>query len=241
MSVGSEQTGEERGDEILVAEYVLGVLSASEHARVARMIADSSELQQLERFWQQRLSDLDEGFEAVPAPSAAWQGIETRLFQQRTQASAGASFWDSLGFWRGLATGTAAVAVVAFGLLVLQPRTLEPEPAGTQLVASLTAEGSDVSYYALYDGETGTLRLTGLSGEPVAERDFELWVIHEGEPAVSLGVIPVSQRLSVELPAEDQAKVGDGTVFAVTLEPLGGAPEGVATGPIVAAGGVTRI
>lgn len=241
MSTDSEQTGGKRGDDILVAEYVLGVLDATEHDRVAKMIADDPALQQVETFWLSRLSNLDENFEEVSAPSAAWRGIESRLFDTSAQSGAMAAFWDSLNFWRGLAVGAAAVAVMAIGFATVQPLTTSPAPQSTQLVASLSAEDSDVRYFALYDGDTGTVHLAGLSGNPVADRDFELWVIHPDEAPVSLGVVPVNARSEAILSNVDRAKVNDGTVFAVTLEPLGGAPEGIPTGPIVAAGTVTRI
>lgn len=241
MSTGSEQTGGKRGDDILVAEYVLGVLDATEHDRVRRLIADNPLLQAEETFWQSRLSTLDENFEEVHAPANAWSGIEGKLFETTAQTGPMASFWDSLNFWRGLASGAAAVAVMAIGFATLQPQTADVPADTTQLVASLTAEDSDVSYFALYDGDSGTVHLTGLRGEPVADQDFELWVIHPDEAPVSLGVVPVSARSEAVLSDVDRAKVNDGTVFAVTLEPLGGSPDGNPTGPVVAAGAVTRI
>ena len=58
---------------------------------------------------------------------------------------------------------------------------------------------------------------------------------------VSMGVIPVDARSSVTISPEVQAGWDEGSVLAVTLEPQGGAPEGIPTGPIVAKGAVTRI
>lgn len=242
MNTGNEQrTGGERGDNILVAEYVLGVLSAEEHTRVAELIARDPALQQSELFWQSRLSSLDENFDEVPAPARTWGRIEDRLFGTTAQTGPLPSFWNSLNLWRGLAAGGLAVAVVALGFSYLQPLTTAPGEPAAQLVATLQADDSDVTYLALYDSQAGTVRLTGLSGEPVSGRDYELWVIQPDEAPVSLGVIPISGRSEAVLPEDQRARMGEGSVFAVSLEPQGGAPAGVPTGPIVAAGAVTNI
>ena len=94
---------------------------------------------------------------------------------------------------------------------------------------------------AFYDQGSGAVRITSLSGEALAENDYELWYIHGDAPAVSLGVLPVNQRL--EIPLDEAAKSGieAGTTLAVTLERKGGSPTGVAEGPIVAVGKITPI
>ena len=73
------------------------------------------------------------------------------------------------------------------------------------------------------------------------DKDYELWYIEGDDPAVSMGVIPVDQRIEIPLDAGARAKFGEGTVLAVTLEQKGGSPTGVAQGPIVAVGAATPI
>jgi len=85
------------------------------------------------------------------------------------------------------------------------------------------------------------VRITSLKGEAIPDRDFELWYINGDQPAVSMGVIPVHQRLEIPLDAATQANIGPGTVLAVTLEQTGGSPTGVAQGPIVAVGSAIPI
>ena len=85
------------------------------------------------------------------------------------------------------------------------------------------------------------MRLLGLSGEAVPDKDFELWYIKGDEPAVSMGVIPVDARTEIALDPEARAKFDEGTILAVTLEQKGGSPTGVAQGPIVSVGAATRI
>jgi anti-sigma-K factor RskA len=234
MSTGS-QDSKGQGGSPLVAEYVLGLLDSAEHLRVEKLIADSPALQKERDFWSARFAALDSEFSEVTPPARTWQSIETRLFPTPVRAS----WWDSLALWRGITGGALAIAVAAVGFSLVQPA---PDSAAltTQLVAALRAEGSDVQFVALYDG-SGAVRLTALSGSEIPDRDYELWAIQGGGAPVSMGIVPVNARSVVELSPAIQAGWGEGSVLAITLEPKGGAPNGIATGPIVAQGAVTRI
>jgi anti-sigma-K factor RskA len=226
------------GDEerhVLVAEYVLGLLGPEAHRRAEQVIGSDPRLQAERDFWTQRFSSFDTEYAEAAPPAHIIEQVESRLFGAERKAS----WLDSLLLWRSLAAGALAVAVVAVGVNVLEPRQ-DVSTLTTQLVAALQAEGSDVQFVALYDG-AGTVRLTALSGEPVDDRDLELWAIQGGNDPVSMGVIPVNARSSVSLSPEILAGWGEGSVLAITLEPKGGAPQGIPTGPIVASGEVHQI
>jgi anti-sigma-K factor RskA len=237
MSTSEDIGGETGGPNTLVAEYVLGLLSPAQHERIGRLIEDDQNLRAERDFWIARFAALDEAYEEVPAPSHLLGSIERRAFGDRATAKVG--FWDNLMVWRSIAAGAFAVAVVAVGFNLAQPR---PDVAGltTQLVAALEEEGSNVKFVALYDG-SGNVRLTALSGEAVPQKDFELWAIQGGNNPISMGIIPVDHRSEVTISPDVMAGWGEGSVLAITLEPKGGAPGGIPTGPIVAKGAVTRI
>ena len=59
--------------------------------------------------------------------------------------------------------------------------------------------------------------------------------------AAQIGAGALDQRIEIPLDASAKAKIGEGTVLAVTLEQKGGSPTGVAQGPIVAVGTATPI
>lgn len=239
MSLGSEHGGSE-DDQVLVAEYALDLLDGGERAAVARRIAAEPMLAADLKLWRQRLSTLDDEFAEVAAPAGVLSRIEARLFGS-TAAGGLAGWWNSLALWRGLAGAAAAVAIVAIGLNLTQPR-FDAQTAATQLVAALQSqEGSGVEFVAFYDTGTQTVRLLGLEGQAVPDKDFELWYIEGDAPAVSMGVIPVDQRTEIELDEAARARIGEGTVLAVTLEQKGGSPTGVAQGPIVAVGSARPI
>jgi len=236
MSLDGTSGGHE-DDQVLVAEYALGLLGEAERVAVARRLAAEPALAADLRLWRIRLATLDSEFAEVAPPAHLLQRIEQRLHGRAARTS----LWDSLAMWRSLAGIAAAVAVVAVGFNVMTPR-VDPDALAVQLVAALQSqEGSGVEFVAVYDQYRGEVRITSLQGSAVPEKDYELWYIKGDEPAVSMGVIPVNQRFEIPLDAEAKAKLEAGTVLAVTLEQKGGSPTGVAQGPIVAVGAATPI
>lgn len=223
------------GHHMLVAEYVLGLLGPEAHRRAERLIEADPALRAEREFWEHRFSAFDTEYAEASPPAHIIAQIENRLFGSEKKSS----WLDSLSLWRGLTAGALAVAVAAVGLNLMEPQQ-DVSELTTQLVAALQAEGSDVQFVALYDG-VGTVRLTALSGEPVTDRDLELWAIQGGGDPISMGVIPVNERSAVPLTPDVLSGWGEGSVLAITLEPKGGAPEGIPTGPIVASGEVHQI
>ena len=238
MSMSGEQGEGPDEDKILVAEFALGLLDAAEHETVGRRIATEQPLRRELALWRSRLSSLDREFTETAPPSGVLERIEGRLFGTTAPVSAWAGFWNNLGLWRGLAAAGLAIAIIAVGYNVLVPRT---PLTGQELVAALEQEGSGVKLVAFYDEASGTVRLAALGGEAVPNKDFELWAIKGSNAPVSMGVIKVDARNSVEVSAQLKAGFGAGTILAVTLEPKGGSPTGLPTGPIVAKGAATAI
>lgn len=234
MNEETDTLGEDRRG-ALVAEYVLGLLGPGEHERIGALIEADRVLQRERDFWVARFSALDGEFGETEPPAHVLPKLEHRMFGAETRAG----LWNSLALWRGLAAGALAVAVAAVGFNLMQPAP-SVSALTTQLVAALEAEGSDVRFLALYDG-AGTVRLTALSGAIDGDRDLELWAIQGGKDPISMGIIPVNARSEVELSEQVMEGWGEGSVLAITLEPKGGAPEGKATGPVVALGEVHQI
>lgn len=226
------------GDDLLVAEYALGLLDAAERERVRRRLNDEPALQQALRDWESRFAGLDAEFAEATPPSGSWSALETRMFGPQKKAG----FWDSLFVWRGLAGAALAVAVVAIGFGLTRPAPVSPQQFAVELVAALQAhEGSGVEFVAFYDSAVGQVKLVGLSGAVVPDKDYELWYIDGDKPAISMGVIPVDGKTAVDLPPEAGGKLAEGVTLAVSLEQKGGSPTGVHQGPIVSIGAATTI
>jgi anti-sigma-K factor RskA len=241
MTTIGDDIGDGSGDQSQAAEYVLGLLNAEEHAAAARRIATDPAFAAEVRQWQSRFASLDNAFEERAAPPHLLADIEARVFGAPARPSGLRGLWENLNLWRGLAAAALAVAVVAIGINVMRPAALDPRDFATQLVAALEEEGSNVKFLALYDGATGTVRLTALSGDAAPDRDFELWAIEGDNAPVSMGVVPANARSEVTMKPDILAKFGEGSLLAITLEPKGGSPTGDPTGPVVAKGVATPI
>src|SRR5262245_36515072 len=111
-----DNTGPEpEGDDIVAAEYVLGVLPAEERAAAARRLDSDAAFARLVDKWEAYFAPLAAAYQPVEAPAAVKQAIDRRLFAFGAAAQAPrearGGLLSSLGFWRGLAA--AAIAALA--------------------------------------------------------------------------------------------------------------------------------
>lgn len=246
MSAEEDSDREFGGDDILAAEYVLGVLPPAERQAAALRIEAEPEFSRRVDGWQAHFSPLAEAYRAVEPPASVKASIDRRLFAAQPGAATlpGAAapatgLWASLGFWRGLAAAALAALVIVLARPYLSPPTAAPPAAG--LVAALAADGTDVRYLVFLDRAKGDVGLSHVSGERAAGHDFELWMIQGDNPPVSMGVIPVGSVAHLAVSPEHRALLDAGAVLAVSLEPQGGSPTGQPTGPVVAAGDLRNI
>lgn len=239
MTDADEHEREPEGDDIVAAEYVLGVQSAEERAATARRIESDAAFARLVDAWEMNFSPLALSYEEAPPPAALKAVIERRLFSDAPQATARPGLWQSLALWRGLTVAAFAALALAIALPLLAPPAETPREM--RLIASLAADDSDVRYMAVYDPVHDEIGLSHVSGAREEGRDFELWVIEGDDPPVSLGVIPVGGTVHLRVPGAVDAEMSEGMIFAISLEPAGGSPSGLPTGPVVAAGDLRGI
>jgi anti-sigma-K factor RskA len=241
MTLDDDNGQEFGGDEILAAEYVLGVLPDDERRVVSERIDHDADFARLVDEWEVHFAPMAAAYQPVEAPAAVKRAIDGRLFSGGRADAARtkkAGIWTSLNFWRGLA----AAAILSHAISVAVPYFLPSGGApSTQFVASLAAEGSDVRYLALYDPQHQDVGMSHVSGERGAGKDFELWMIEGDKPPVSLGVIPVGPAVHIAVARDLRARLEAGAVLAVSVEPAGGSPTGQPTGPVVAAGDLKTI
>ncbi|MHA6687764.1 anti-sigma factor [Mesorhizobium sp. A556] len=230
---------EREGDDLLAAEYVLGVLSVQERQSAAQRVETDAAFARLVDSWEVRLSPLATGYGEVEVPASVRTALDRRLFAS-TEAAATTrhGIWSSLAFWRGMAVAACA----ALALYIAVPLVTSPgQQPQARLVASLAADGSDVKYFAIYDAARHAIDLSHVAGTRAAGKDFELWMIEGKNLPVSMGVIPAGPTAQVPVPPAAREKLAQGAVLAVSLEPAGGSPTGQPTGPVVAAGDLKNI
>lgn len=238
MSPADDDNPDLGGDDILAAEYVVGVLEGDERREVAARIERDRDFARLVDQWEVRLSPLSSAYPEAAVPESVKTAIDKRLFGEAAKtssakASPAASLWSSLAFWRGLSALAVAAAVAIAIAAFVAPASDE---SAQRFVASLAPQQSDVHYFVVYDARTHEVGLSHVTGARPDDHDFELWMIVEGREPVSLGVIPVGQSVHLPVKPAMGANIGAGAVFAISLEPPGGSPTGQPTGPVVAAG-----
>jgi len=104
------------------------------------------------------------------------------------------------------------------------------------LIGTLRGTDAPVSYQALYWETTRTLTLHRDGPPPPAGRDFELWFIADNNPPVSLGVLPRAAEGTLSVPQATGSRIDESSVFAISIEPVGGSPTGAPTSPAIAVG-----
>ena len=250
-------------DDIDIAgEYVLGVLDAEQRRDVQSRLPRDFVLAKHVQVWETRLTPFFDEVAPVDVPNYVWSricdalGIEpTRPDARRTERTREErSFWSSLGFWRGVSgLATASVAVLAVALLTQKPTIVEvpvkvpvevpaPVPAPQPgLVSTLAQDNGNAGFVAAVDRDTGMMTVTPLMAPPDDGRVQEMWVIPNGQKPISLGVLDASKPQAHKLPANLLAAISTDAIFAVTLEPPGGAPGGNPTGPIIAKGSIALL
>lgn len=208
--------------DLLASEYALGVLGLEERAAAEARLRRDPAFAAAVVAWEQRLSGLNDDFDAVPPPDLM-PAIEARLFPQPARPRRS---W--LRMLPRFVIGAGVAMGLAVGVVMMLP------PPSPRLGTTLTAEADPLRFEATWASGTLTLtRVAGAAAEP--GRVHELWLIVGEAAPVSLGLL-TEASFRTALPT-----LAPGMVLAVTLEPAGGAPGGVASGPVVAVGKITNL
>lgn len=215
--------------DLLAGEYVLGTLTPDERAAVERRLLDNADLEARVAAWQERLAPLAEDLVPVPPRPQVWQQIRRSLTATRREP--GIRWWGRVGVWRGWAGFATAAAI---GLLAMIATMSPPAPA---LVAVLTAtDGRPVWVVSAAAGEPA-LGARQLADALQPGRVPELWILPAGATRpVSLGLLDpagANERSLENLPA---GALAPGALLEVSLEPPGGSPTGLPTGPVISKG-----
>jgi anti-sigma-K factor RskA len=238
MTRDLDDTMPEGGDDLIAAEYVLGVLTGAERGAAAARVQNERGFARLFDQWTILLSPLDDSYAEIAPPASVKRALDGKLFAG--SASSAPGFWQSLNLWRALAFGALAVAAAA-----IAPRLQQPEPQVALLppiVAPMqAADTGEVRFVALYQPGSDEIRISRVKSEKGADKDYELWLVDDGAKPVSMGVIPDKAEVRLKVRPEHMKIIDSGDAFAVSVEVKGGSPTGEAQGPVIAVGASTEI
>ena len=209
-------------DELLAAEYALGVLAGADRAAAEQRIARERTFARLVAEWEQRLAP----------PPQVWDRIAAALPAQ----AQGGGLWHSLTFWRGFSFAAGALAAACLTALIYLGSITQQQP----LVASIEG-GGHRHFVATIDARRGTVAVVPAAFSADPTRVPELWLIPaDGKPR-PVGLLRADQTVTLTLPAEFAAFANGDAVLAVSLEPPGGSTTGLPTGPVIATGKLTSL
>jgi anti-sigma-K factor RskA len=228
---------DERLRDKLAAEYVLGTMSARARRRFEIHLRGNPQLRRAVSQWETRLSPLTDALPAIEPPARVWQAIKTRLQIGRP---AGTGFWGSLSFWRvsSFASGLLALALIVF---LAAPKPETPVDAGRMVVVMNDLATNRPAMTASWEpGQRGsrTLRIRVIGHAEMAPNTaWELWMLPGGDQKpVSLGLITTHETQVVKIPQALAVKLDAAQGLAMSVEPAGGSPTGLPTGPVLYAG-----
>ncbi|HZD92024.1 MAG TPA: hypothetical protein VE224_18130 [Pseudolabrys sp.] len=140
-------------DELLTAEYALGVLAGAGRTAAAARVAQEPAFARLVAAWETRLAPWAADIDEVAPPPPVWDSIVAAL---PAAAPPRAGLWRSLAFWRGLtlASGVLTAACIAT-LIYIGAFTGAPTPAAP-LVAAIDGGGHH-HFVATVDTGRGTI------------------------------------------------------------------------------------
>jgi anti-sigma-K factor RskA len=161
--------------------------------------------------------------------------------------------------WRNVATVATAIAAALVVMIAvgayqpdLLPDSLRPKPRtqvvevkappaaaapSAQYVAVLQKDGGSPAFILTVDGATRNFTVRRVGAQPEPGKSYELWIVSEKlQRPRSLGVIGGGDFTARPVLSAYAPEVVNQATYAVTVEPEGGSPTGVATGPIVFTG-----
>jgi len=242
MSDDKAMTPEER--DLLAAEHALGLLTGAEAAEAAALLRDDPAFRDAAARWAGRLAPLAGEAEEKAPPPRVRAALEARLGPAPAPAANDneARLRRRINLWRGWAG--AATALAASLALVLATRSGSPPQAvpGAPMVANMAAAGSDAKIVATWDPSSRSLVVAAAAAPPApAHHGHELWMIPAagGKPH-PMGMMPANKPMHARLPPEVAQALAEGVTLAVSIEPEGGSPTGLPTGPVIAAGKLIR-
>jgi len=216
--------------EHLAAEYVLGTLHGGARRRFEQLMMESYKIRSVVWQWEQSLSPIADNVPDIPLPDSIWNSIHQRINPEIEQKTTG---WKSLFLWQSLGVfSTAFTLFLALFISFQSPTDIEQ----FNQIAVFNDEKHQPLWLVSSNTTSGQLSIKALNAQAVAvdHKAFELWMLPASGQPKSLGLMPVSGKkqemlLSPQLLGILQSTSG----LAISLEPLGGSPTGLPTGPVL--------
>lgn len=215
---------------LLAGHYVLGHMSSRVRGRFERLLLSRPDYAREVTAWEERLAPLVQAANPVMPPRRVWRRVMRRIRSETPSMKRGGLRFVRFGAGGLALAGVAAAAfLVVLGLYLSRPAL---SPAPSQYAVISTASG--VPHWVItVRGKRMHMRTVGHVNAPQG-KSYQLWMLPgKGAKPVSLGLLPASGKASEALSAAMLAALKSAHGLAVSIEPEGGSPTGLPTGPVV--------
>ena len=223
----------------LAAAYALGALRHRARARFERLCVSSTSARSAMQLWQDRLLPLALELPPVTPSTTLWLRIQRRIEAEHDEAGApvnvvqrrrGSRWWQV----------AAAAGVIAVTLLVGK-LTIWNETAW-QPFAVLAQANAAPSWRVERSADTDRIFIHTVASIALqSSKDYELWILPRVGQPVSLGLLPRSGNLQRKLTTDQRRMLLTALQVAVSVEPAGGSPTGLPTGPVIVVAPIIRV
>jgi anti-sigma-K factor RskA len=228
--------------DLLAAEHALGLLEGEQLLEARGRVASDAAFARAVEAWQRRLAPLFEEIGEQVPPEATWDRVRAAIASARDGGDI-VQLKRRLGVWKGLSAGASAIAAslaLVVGYNAIQRPSAIEAPAAPIMVASLMSPANDVMLSAACEADGRTLTLMPGQMTPPPGRTVQLWLIPaDGKPR-SLGMVG-GRAQRIEVAPEMAEHFHEQPMLTLTIEPMGGAPGGRPSGPMVASGQLRNV
>lgn len=255
----SQEPDIKRDDPMIAAEWALGLLEGEELLAARGKYATDPDFAWRKEWWDDWFAPMTDTIPGAEPSPQVWDGIAARIagpaaataptIAPATQASTGnvVALQASVRRWQWVAGIASMAAAVALALVLSSPLGPPAAPptqiaAAAPLVATVpigdTGLRLDVTY--IPQSERMVVKAIGLTADGV--HDHELWLVPaDGGALQSLGVVAPGTVRSITVSDSAADALDDGASLVLTREPIGGKPDGVSAGPVVAQGDLSSV
>ncbi len=226
--------------ELLAQRYVVGTQRGHARRRFETLLEQRSDVRRAVSRWEERLTPLAWSLDPVEPSDLLWQRIARELDLGRPASQRRRD--SGAGVWRGAAAASALLAVfMAGGWWMAERRPPEivqntvieriPEQVAVALVVSDAGDPLWLTRIGRDSGELAVRVVGDVASQPA--NDYQLWALTDAGVPVSLGLLPQSGSVTIALDSAAKAALERSSTLAVSLEPPGGSPQPVPTGPVL--------
>lgn len=220
----------------LAERYVLGTMTRRARRHFGRLMDDSTEVAAAVYDVEDTLSPMAWSLPPVKPSELVWHRI-LRLASPRVAVPAPTSSrWPLLAAVMSVAFVAATIGWWQSSVrppdVVIDTR-VEPVPVEPAVGVFADTSGSTLWIARIYDDLQRAEVSVSTAPESQPDNDYQLWILRDDGVPVSLGLLPQTGDRSLTLTDDALDALQRGSTLAVSLEPRGGSPEPVPTGPVL--------